>query len=85
MRFAWLKEKSADYQPLPQTLSNRVICTVYNLVWWLPLVLPIFKVMDYRAGILSFLVITLLRALANAYRNNILDPVQAHNYPFRSP
>lgn len=64
---------------------SRTILTAYNLVWWLPLVLTLTRVIGFRARSVSFLAITLIRALANAIRVNVLPPEQAQVFPLRSP
>jgi len=57
----------------------------YNLVWWVPIVLPFTKTIDYRTGFLAFTAITVLRLCANLYRNNVLELEQAERFPFRAP
>jgi hypothetical protein len=39
----------------------------------LPVVLVFFAVSSYRTGAIAFVVITVLRALMNLYRNNVLS------------
>lgn len=85
MRFAWLREQSGDAAPPKTTGANRVIFIVYNLIWWLPLVLTILKVIDYRTGLVFFFVITAIRAIVNVYRNNFLSSEQAEVFPLRAP
>lgn len=85
MRFAWLREKSGDLAPPRSSVINRLILIVYNLIWWVPIVLGFFKVIDYRTAFITFLIITICRALANGVRNNILTPEQAEAFPLRSP
>jgi hypothetical protein len=55
------------------------------VVWWIPILLTVFKAIDYRTGFITFAAITVIRAGANLYRNNILAPEQAEYFPFRSP
>jgi hypothetical protein len=85
MRFARLKENSPDDVPVKEGALNRLVLTIYNVVWWLPLVLTLTKVIDFRAGSVSFLAITLIRAVANVIRVNFLQPEQAQIFPLRSP
>jgi hypothetical protein len=85
LRFARLKEHSPDDAPLEEGAISRLILTIYNIVWWLPLALTLTKVIDFRAGSVSFLAITLFRAAANVVRVNILAPEQAQVFPLRSP
>ena len=85
MRFAWLREKSGDPAPAQPSAINRLIVIVYNLIWWVPIVLGFFKVIDYRTAFITFLIITIFRAMANVVRNNLLTPEQAETFPLRSP
>jgi hypothetical protein len=85
MRFAWLREKSCDPAPVQPGGTNRLIVIVYNLVWWVPIVLGFTKVIDYRTGFITFAAITIFRAMVNVVRNNVLTPEQAETFPLRSP
>jgi len=85
MRFAWLREKSGDPAPAPPSAINRLIMIAYNLIWWAPIVLGFFKVIDYRTAFVTFLIITIFRAIVNVVRNNVLTPEQAEVFPLRSP
>jgi len=85
MRFAWLREQSGNDAPAEQSLSNRLILIAYNVIWWVPIVLGFAKVIDYRTASIAFLIITIIRAVANVYRNNVLAPEQAETFPLRSP
>ena len=84
MRFAWLRKKEGTEDP---TLSGtaRLAYIGYNVIWWLPLVFVIFGVWSYRTGAIAFLVVTVVRALANVYRNNMLPLEAAQRFPLRSP
>jgi hypothetical protein len=85
MRFAWLREKSGDLAPAQSSVINRLILIVYNLIWWVPIVLGFFKVIDYRTAFVTFLIITICRAIANVIRNNVLPPEQGERFPLRAP
>ena len=85
MRFAWLREQSGDPAPAQPSATNKLIVIVYNLIWWVPIVLGFFKVIDYRTAFITFLIITIFRAIANVVRNNALTPEQAETFPLRSP
>ena len=85
LRFAWLREQSGAPAPAPPSAINRLIVIVYNLVWWVPIVLGFLNVIDYRAAFITFLIITIFRAIANVVRNNVLTPEQAETFPLRSP
>ena len=85
MRFAWLKEKSGNDVPVKQSTTSRLIYIAYNVIWWIPIVLPFIKIIDYRTGFIAFVIVTIIRALANLYRNNFLTPEQAEIFPLRAP
>ena len=85
MRFAWLRENSANHVQSKQSFINRLIYIVWNVVWWIPIVLPFTKIIDYRTGFIAFLAITIIRAIANLFRNNILKGEQAEYFPLRAP
>jgi hypothetical protein len=88
MRFAWLREKDAKKSSpakLDRSPLHKLVTIVYNLVWWVPLVLVLTRVIDYQAGSIGFAAITLLRAAANLYRNNLLPPERGESFPLRSP
>ena len=55
MRFAWLREKSGRETTVKRGCSDplNLITVVYNLIWWIPVVLPLVKLIDYRANILD--------------------------------
>jgi hypothetical protein len=85
MRTAWLREQSGDPAPAQPSAINRLIVIVYNLVWWVPIVLGFFKVIDYRTAFITFLIITIFRAIANVVRNNVLPPEKGERFPLRAP
>ena len=85
MRFAWLKEKSGNDVPVKQSTTSRLIYVAYNVIWWIPIVLPFIKIIDYRTGFIAFVIVTIIRAVANLYRNNFLTPEQAEIFPLRAP
>ena len=75
MRFAWLRQKQGLEDPKMST-SARLTYIGYNVIWWLPVVLVILGVWSYRAAAIGFIALTVFRALANLYRNNVL-PIEA--------
>ena len=84
MRFAWINKDSTNDVPTEQSSINRVIYIAYNVIWWIPIVLPFTKIIDYRTGFIAFFIITMIRAAANLYRNNVLNPEQAESFPLRA-
>ena len=85
MRFAWLRENSDDHASAQPSLANRIVFIAYNLIWWLPILLGFLKVIDYHTAFIAFFAITIIRAIANLIRNNILTLEQAEIFPFRAP
>ncbi|MDH4212050.1 MAG: hypothetical protein OEV79_11445 [candidate division WOR-3 bacterium] len=87
MRFAWQKKKSSNDVPTTKepTSTYRLIMVAYNIVWWIPIVLPVIGVIDYRTGFSTFLAVTVVRVAANLFRNNVLKPEHAEHFPLRSP
>ena len=86
MRFAWLKENSADYASVKQGCTHplALIRTAYNVAFWIFLV-PFFTAIEYSTGFIVYTVIIAIRLGLNLYTNNILDltPEQFESYPFR--
>ena len=83
MRFAWQRKKQRLEDPTMSS-GERLLLISYNAIWWLPVVLVIFDVWSYQTGSIVFLGITAIRALVNAYRNNILSFEAAQRFPLRS-
>ena len=65
-------------------VASPFIRLIFNAVWWVPILLPFIGTMDYRTGFITFGVITVIRLIANLYRNNVLTPEQAEIFPFRA-
>jgi hypothetical protein len=85
MRFAWLREHLTDDMRIQQSTTNRLILNTYDIIWWIPIVLPFTGIIDYQTGFIAFFAITVIMALANLYRNNVLDLKQAESFPLRAP
>jgi hypothetical protein len=87
MRFALLRKKSDDPVPpkLRFTHPLNLILMAYNIVWWIPIILPFTGAVSYRAGFIAFFVVTIVRLVANLIRNNVLKGEQAESFPLRSP
>lgn len=85
MRFAWLQKNSDPEISTEVSSISKWITFVYNLLWWVPLVLVLLGLIDYGTGFLSFTVYTAFRFLANLYRNNVMETVQAITFPLRTP
>jgi hypothetical protein len=88
MRFAWLRENSADNVAVHQAFTHplSLIRKAYNLAFWIFL-LPFFTAIDYSMGFIVFTVIIFIRLGVNLYTNNVLKltPEQYESYPFRIP
>jgi len=85
MRFAWLREQSGGHVSVKPSLANRLTFIAYNVIWWIPIVLGFTKIIDYPTAFIAFLVITIIRAIANVIRSNFLTLQQAETFPFRAP
>ena len=85
MRFAWLREKSEYDGPVHESGIHQLIFIAYNVVYFVPLVLPIAKIIDYRTGIITFAIVIAVRTVLNWYRVNILAVEQAYGFPLRAP
>ena len=84
MRFAWINKDSADDIPSKESPIRRVIYIAYNLIWWIPIVLAVIKIIDYWTAFIALFVLTFFRAVVNLFRNNVLNPEQAESFPLRS-
>jgi len=88
MRFAWLRENSANYVAVQQAFTHplALIRKAYNAAFWIFL-LPLFTIIDYGTGFIAFTVIIGMRLVLNLVTNNALDltPEQYEGYPFRIP
>jgi len=85
MRFAWQRENSANQVPAQASLTSRLVYAAYNILYWMPIVLPFTRAMDYRTGFVTLFAVLIFRSGANLYRNNFLKLEQAETFPFRSP
>ena len=85
MRFAWLREESGTTVSVEQSPIRRLVFLIYNVGWWIPLLLAILGTVDYDTAFVAFFVYTLFRAVADFDRNNFLRPEQAEVFPLRSP
>jgi hypothetical protein len=85
MRFAWERENSPGHASVQQSFASRLVYAAYNVLYWVPIVLPFTRVVDYRTGFAVLFVVLIIRTGANLYRNNVLTLEQAESFPFRSP
>ena len=84
MRFASLREGQGK-GAVPSSAADRMTLVAYNLVWWVPVVLPVLGLISYTAGLVGFLIITVVRALVNLGRTNLMPVERAQRFPLRSP
>ncbi len=84
MRFAWLRIKESRDAPAA-TSRERLTLIAYNVIWWVPVVLPILGAMSHRVGFIAFLAVTMVRALVNGYRINVMPVAAAERFPLRQP
>ena len=65
--------------------TERLLFIGYNVVWWVPLALPLFTPVSYYAGAVLFVATTVLRAIINVYRINFMAIEAAQRFPLRIP
>lgn len=58
---------------------------VYNLAYWMPLVLALTNTLDDSTAFSACAVIVAVRTVFHVYRNNALIAEQAMRFPFRAP
>jgi len=85
MRFAWLSKKRGQDPTPPSSGANRLILIAYNTVWWVPVITTILGITSYETGLVTFLGVTMIRALVNLYRNNVLPFERGRVFPLRIP
>ena len=85
MRFAWLRKTEFSGHEFRSSTAGNTIFPLYNIVWWVPVVLPFLKIISYQAGFIAFFLVTVARAILNAYRINVLPPEKGMMFPFRMP
>ena len=85
MRFAWLRKNSAHTVSVKPGIVNRLIYVAYNIVYWVPILLPLLGIIDYSTGFIWLSVVLVARFAANLYMNNALTLEQAEVFPLRSP
>ncbi len=85
MRFAWLRTKGELEAPPPPSNADRALLATYNVVWWIPVFLPLVGLAGYTAGLLGFLTVSVVRSTVNLYRNNVMPAERAQAFPLRSP
>lgn len=87
MRFAWQKKNSAKHDLAKQGFTHpfNLIMVTYNVVWWIPIILPFTGTISYHSGFIAFFIVTIIRLVANLIRNNVLKGDQAESFPLRSP
>lgn len=61
------------------------IYVVYNIAYWLPLVLALTNTLDNSTAFSACAAMIAVRAAFHVYRNNVLTAEQAMRFPFRAP
>ena len=84
MRFAWLRTEE-DREAPAATATERLTLIAYNVAWWVPVVMPMLGVISYRASFVAFSTVTVVRALVNGYRINVMPVAAAERLPLRQP
>lgn len=85
MRFAWLRTEQEIADTQASGGADRFLHVAYNVIWWVPVALPLIGATSYFAGLVAFLTVTFVRAAVNVYRVNIMPVDRADRFPLRSP
>lgn len=85
MRSAWIRKNSADPPPVRRGFAYRFIYIAYNAAYWILMILPFTRAIEYHTGFVVFFIYIIIRAVTNLYRVNILKPEQAMYFTFRAP
>ena len=87
MRFAWERKESPEKVMTKRVFTHplNILMVAYNVIWWIPIILPFTKAIDYRTGFIAFFIVTVIRLIANLIRNNVIKPEQAESFPLRAP
>ena len=87
MRFAWIRQKANRDSPPKKVFTHplNLLMMAYNIIWWIPIILPFTGVISYNTGFIFFLVVTVARLITNLIRNNVLDLGKAEVFPLRAP
>jgi len=84
-QLAWQRKNLGGQGSAKLRSTNRLIFIAWNVIYWIPLILPFTTLIDYRTGFVSFFALIIVRAIANVYRNNFLTLEQAERFPLRVP
>jgi hypothetical protein len=79
-----VRKNSGNDVSVTQSFTNQLIYIAYNVIWWIPIVLAVIKIIDYRTAFIALFLLTVIRAIVNLYRNNVLNPEQAESFPLRA-
>jgi hypothetical protein len=84
---AWKRKSLGGPGPAKLKITHplNLIFVAYNVVYWLPIVLPFTPIMSYRAGFIGVFGMIIFRSLGNLYRVNALTLEQAERFPLRIP
>lgn len=86
-RFAWDRARADD--PTPRKVGPghpyTWILVAYNVVYWVPIVLPFTGHLSYHEGAIGLALVVAVRTGANLVRNNLLTLEQAEIFPLRIP
>ena len=89
MRFAWIRENTADGDTIVQGQRNNfsLIRMIYNLAFWIFLPPFFSNRIAYSFGFIAFAIVIIVRLTLNLYTNNLLRPTpeQFQRFPFRIP
>ncbi len=86
MRFARLKANLPNHVSIKRKVTHplSLIRMVYNIIWWIPMLLSFTGVIDYRAGFVAFFIVTAFRLFINIYVNYALDLDKFERFPLKA-
>ena len=85
MRFTWLWKKSTGNDTFNEKKFSKPVFIACNAIRWILIILPFAKVINYNTGFIPFTIVTVVKLIANIYRDNVPSPKQAVKFPFRIP
>ncbi|MFC1947453.1 hypothetical protein ACFLXY_05995 [Chloroflexota bacterium] len=86
MRFARLRKNTPNHVSMKRGVTHplSIIRLVYNVVWWIPMLLSFTGVIDYRTGFIAFFTVTVFRLFINIYVNYSLNLEAFEKFPLKA-
>jgi phosphatidylglycerophosphate synthase len=86
MRFARLRKNTPNHIAVKRAITHplSLVRMVYNVIWWVPMILSFTGVIDYRTGFIAFFAVTVFRLVVNIYVNYNLDLEKFEKFPLKA-